>query len=193
MAKNCVVSISPVSPYQEPSPQSSGSGLNAPGGCLSKPTTSAISAAPAASIACAVASADPPVAQPLWTLMNGTPVRPSAETVVSALPAASDPPAAKLDVLPADAGVAQRGAGRDRRHLQARHPLVPSERVDAHADDRDLGGAHSPSAGRKAYVSAPAAPGAGISTSSIGIPMRRRAGSASVSLASTRSSPSSST
>src|SRR5215212_72343 len=86
--------MSPVAPYQEPRPQSSGSGLKAPGGCLSKPTTSAISAAPATSIACAVASADPPVAQPLRTLMNGTPVSPSTDTVVSALPAASDPPAA---------------------------------------------------------------------------------------------------
>src|SRR5687767_15096520 len=94
MAKNCVVSIRPVSPYQEPSPQSSGRGSNAPGGCLSNPTTIAISAAPEASIACAVASADPPVAQPLRTLMKGTPVRPSTDTVVSALPAESDPPAA---------------------------------------------------------------------------------------------------
>src|SRR3954451_1414535 len=94
MAKNCVVSISPVSPYQEPMPHSSGSGLNAPGGCLSKPTTSAISAEPATSIACAVVRAEPPVAQPFLTLMNGTPVSPSTETVVSALPAASEPPAA---------------------------------------------------------------------------------------------------
>src|SRR6476619_2474224 len=95
MAKNCVVSIRPVSPYQEPIPHSSGSGLNAPGGCLSKPTTSASSASPAASIACAVVSAEPPVAQPFLTLMNGTPVRPSTDTDVSALPAASEPPAAK--------------------------------------------------------------------------------------------------
>src|SRR3954471_18021787 len=94
MAKNCVVSIRPVSPYQDPRPHSSGSGLNAPGGCLSKPTTSAISAEPATSIACAVVSADPPVAQPFETLMNGTPVSPSTDTIVSALPAASDPPAA---------------------------------------------------------------------------------------------------
>src|SRR5215210_5009160 len=100
----------PVSPYQDPSPQSSGSGLNAPGGCLSKPTTSATSALPAASIACAVASADPPVAQPLRTLMNGTPVRPSTETVVSALPAASEPPAANstsCQPMPASASAAR--------------------------------------------------------------------------------------
>ena len=193
MAKNCVVSISPVSPYHEPSPQSSGSGLNAPGGCLSKPTTSAISAAPAASIACAVASADPPVAQPLWTLMNGTPVRPSAATIVSALPAASDPPAANSTSCQPMPASPQRGSGRDGGHLQARHPLAAPERVDADADDCDLGRAHSPSAGRKAKVRAPPAPGAGTSTSSIGIPMRRSAGSASVSLASTRSSPGSST
>ena len=76
-------------------PHSSGSGLNAPGGCLSKPTTSAVSALPAVSIACAVISAEPPVAQPFLTLMNGTPVSPSTDTVVSALPAASEPPAAK--------------------------------------------------------------------------------------------------
>ena len=37
MAKNCVVSIRPVSPYQWPSPHASGSALNAPRGCLSKP------------------------------------------------------------------------------------------------------------------------------------------------------------
>ena len=84
----------PVSPYQEPSPSPPAAGSNAPGGCLSNPTTSAISAEPAASMACAVASADPPVAHPLLTLMNGTPVRPSTDTVVSALPAASEPPAA---------------------------------------------------------------------------------------------------
>src|SRR3954452_2926012 len=84
----------PVSPYHEPSPQSSGSGLNAPGGCLSNPTTSATSAAPATSIACAVVSAEPPVAHPFETLMNGTPVSPSTDTIVSALPAASEPPAA---------------------------------------------------------------------------------------------------
>src|SRR5881227_1141164 len=95
MAKNCVVSIRPVSPYQEPSPHSVGSGLNAPGGCLSKPTTSATSAEPDESIACAVVNAEPPVAHPFLTLMNGTPVRPSAATDVSALPAASEPPAAK--------------------------------------------------------------------------------------------------
>jgi hypothetical protein len=37
-------------------------------------------------------SADPPVAQPFETLMNGRPVVPSSVTIVSALPAASDPP-----------------------------------------------------------------------------------------------------
>ena len=183
----------PVSPYHEPSPQSSGSGLNAPGGCLSKPTTSAISAAPAASIACAVASADPPVAQPLWTLMNGTPVRPSAETVVSALPAASDPPAANSTSC--QPTPASRSAARAATAAISR-PDTPSCRPNGWMPTPTTAtsvGAHSGSAGRKAYVSAPPAPGAGISTSSIGIPMRRRAGSASVSLASTRTSPGSST
>ena len=39
--------------------------------------------------------------------MNGTPVRPRTDTVVSALPAASDPPAAKSTSCPADARVAR--------------------------------------------------------------------------------------
>ena len=95
IAKNCVVSMRPDSPYQDPMPHSSGSGLNAPGGCLSKPTTNATSALPADSIACAVIKAEPPVAHPFLTLMKGTPVRPRTDTVVSALPAASEPPAAK--------------------------------------------------------------------------------------------------
>ena len=95
MAKNWVVSIRPVSPYQRPRPQSSGSALNAPGGCLSKPTTRARSADPARSIAWAIVSAEPPVAQPFLTLTNGTPVSPSIATEVSALPAASLPPTAK--------------------------------------------------------------------------------------------------
>ena len=56
----------------------------------------------------------------------------------------------ELHVLPADAGVAQRGPGRDGRHLEARHALVAPERMDADADDRDLGRAHGSSTGRKA-------------------------------------------
>ena len=45
--KNCVVSISPVSPYQSPRPQSAGFGSNAPRGCLSNPMAMTTSAAPA--------------------------------------------------------------------------------------------------------------------------------------------------
>ena len=127
--------------------------------------------------------------------MNGTPVRPRTDTDVSALPAASDPPAAKStssQPMPASASARARG---DRRHLEARHAGVAAERMDADADDRHVVvRAHSPSsAGRKAKVTAPPSPGAGTSTSSIGIPMRSWAGSASVSRASTRTSPGSST
>ena len=86
--------------------------------------------------------------------MNGTPVSPSTDTDVSALPAASEPPAAKSIVLPADAGVVERPAGGDGAHLQAGHAVVPAERVDAEAHDRDVG--RSGSAGRKANVTAPA-------------------------------------
>ncbi len=173
-------------------PHSSGSGLNAPGGCLSKPTTSAVSAAPEASIAWAVVSADPPVAQPFLTLMNGTPVRPSAETVVSALPAGVRAAGGEVDLLPAQAGVGERAAGGDRRHLQAADALVAAERVDAEADDRDVV-AHAAAPGRNANVSAPESPGAGISVSSIGMPISSSSGSTSVSRASTRTSPGSST
>jgi len=68
---------------------------------------------------------------------------------------------------------------------------VAAERVDPEADDRDAAPAVS-STGAKAYVN-PAPPGASISTSSIGIPIRKRAGSRSVSRASTRTWPASST
>ncbi len=43
MAKNCVVTIIPDSPYQAPRPYSAGSELNAPGGCLSNPMAIATS------------------------------------------------------------------------------------------------------------------------------------------------------
>ena len=44
--KNCVVSMRPVSPYQLPMPIDSGSALNAPRGCLSKPIATPTSIAP---------------------------------------------------------------------------------------------------------------------------------------------------
>ena len=143
-------------------PQSSGSGLNAPRGCLSKPTTSATSAAPETSIAWAVVSAVPPVAQPFLTLMNGTPVKPEIDTDVSALPAASDPPAAKSTSCQAMPASASARAGGDRAHLEARTRRrggrtgwMPS------ADDRDVVvAAHSSSStGRNANVSVPRRPG----------------------------------
>ena len=132
-------------------PHSSGSGLNAPGGCLSKPTTSAVSALPAVSIACAVISAEPPVAQPFLTLMNGTPVRPSTDTVVSALPAASEPPAAKSTCsqpMPASASAARAAWAAISR------PETPGWRpngMDAEPDDGDVV-AHRASTGRNANV-----------------------------------------
>lgn len=92
MAKNWVVTMSPSRPYASSSPQSAGRGSKAPRGCLSKPTARATSAAPERIAPTADTRALPPVAQPLRTLMNGTPVRPSSLTSVSALPAASLPP-----------------------------------------------------------------------------------------------------
>jgi hypothetical protein len=46
MAKNWVVSIMPVSPYQRGRPEASGSALKAPRGCLSKPSTTPMSNSP---------------------------------------------------------------------------------------------------------------------------------------------------
>ena len=165
-------------------PHSSGSGLNAPGGCLSKPTTSAVSALPAVSIACAVISAEPPVAQPFLTLMNGTPVSPSTDTVVSALPAASEPPAAKSicsQPRPASVSAARAACAAISRPDDAG---VAAEGVDAEADDGDVV-AHD--TGRNAKVAS------GISVSSISMPISSFEGSDSVRRASTRTSPGSST
>ena len=91
-AKNCVVTISPAAPYQSGRLYSAGIALNAPRGCLSNPTARPRSYSPDRIAICAENSADPPAAQPLRTLMNCAPVRPSCSTIESGLPAASDAP-----------------------------------------------------------------------------------------------------
>ena len=68
----------------------------------------------------ALISALPPVAQPLDTLMNGTPVRPRSLTSVSAAPAADEPPNAYSHVGPVDAGVLQGAASGDGALVAAR-------------------------------------------------------------------------
>ena len=170
-------------------PHSSGSGLNAPGGCLSKPTTSATSALPAASIACAVISAEPPVAQPFLTLMKGTPVRPSTDTVVSALPAASEPPAANSiasQPMPASASAARAAWAAISR------PDTPGWRPKGWMPSPTTATASAlMSLVLHAAWKAKAAPSSRVS--SIAIPIRRRSGSDSVRRASTRTSPGSST
>ena len=93
-AKNWVVSISPVRPYHAPSPKSSGAALKAPRSCLSKPIAMATSADPEVMAWAATVNALPPVAHPLLTLMNVSPVRPRSATSVSAAPADRLPPAA---------------------------------------------------------------------------------------------------
>ena len=118
------------------------------------------------------------------------PVSPSDRHGVSALPAASHPPTAKSMSASRSPASCSAAAHRHLGHLQARHALVTPERVDPHPDDRD---AHEACTGLNAYVTAPLPPGAGTSTSSIGMPMCKRSGSASVSRASTRTSPGSST
>ena len=184
--------MSPVSPYQEPIPHSSGSGLNAPGGCLSNPTTSAMSALPADSIAWAVVSAEPPVAQPFLTLMNGTPVSPTHGHHRVGVARGVRAAGGEVDLLPSDTGIREGGANRMGAHLEAGDAGMAPEGMDPQPDDRDVLG-HRSSTGRNANVMTSARPGAGISVSSIAIPIRSRAGSDSVSLASTRTSPGNST
>ena len=126
-----------------------------------------LGAAGGLSIACAVISAEPPVAQPFLTLMNGTPVSPSTDTVVSALPAASEPPAAKSmssQPRPASASAARAAM---RGHLEAR--TRPSWRPNGWMPRPTI--ATSSCAcprrpERERHASSP--PGAGISVSSIG-------------------------
>ena len=89
----------------------------------------------------------------------------------------------EVDLVPAQAGVGERGAGGVCGHLQAGDAGVAAERVDAEADDGDV----------VAHDSGLKAKGAsGISVSSISIPISSFAGSDSVSRASTRTSPGSS-
>src|SRR5262249_35841080 len=98
----------------------------------------------------------------------------------------------EVDLLPAQARVGERAARGERRHLQGADALVPAERVDAEAGDRDVV-AHPAASGRKANASVPEAPGAGISVSSIAMPISSSSKPTSVSRASTRTSPGSST
>ena len=61
----------------------------------------------------AATRAAPPVAQPLITLVNGRPVSPSRLTIVSGLPAESEPPTANwmsAQLIPASARAARAAA-----------------------------------------------------------------------------------
>ncbi len=69
--------------------------------------------------------------------MNGTPVRPSWETSVSASPAAADPPNAYSTLRPLDAGIGQRQPRRVRSLLEAGHG-VAAERVHPGTDDEHV-------------------------------------------------------
>ena len=91
---NTEVNARPLAPYQAPRPNATGSMVKAPRGWESNPTTAAKSAAPAEIACTAEISELLPVAQPLRTLRNGTPVSPSSVTSVSALPADMLPPTA---------------------------------------------------------------------------------------------------
>ena len=122
--------------------------------------------------------------------MNGTPVRPEDRHGRVGVARRVRSAGGEVHLRPADARVGERGARGDRRHLEARHAGMAAEGVDADADDRRRRScSFASSAGRKAKVTAPPSPGAGTSTSSIGMPMRSCGGSASVSRASTRTSP----
>ena len=139
IAKNCVVSIRPVSPYQLPMPIDSGSALNAPRGCLSKPIATPRSNGP---------GADRRVGHRQRAAAGGAPVpdvderQPGEpELVDEGVGVATVPAAAEreLDVVPADAGVGEREAGRVHGLLAAGDAVVAAERVDADPDDRHTG------------------------------------------------------
>ncbi len=155
--------------------------------------------APARMLASTIVSALPPVAHPFQTLTNGTPVSPSSADERVGVAAVATPAECALHVLPADAGVGERLAGGVDRLLPTRR-VVPSEGMDADADDGDAHVGHcparAPTTGRNANVTT-SLPSArrlnGTTTSSIGAPISSRSGSFSVSSDSTMTSPSSST
>ena len=96
--------------------------------------------------------------------MNGTPVRPSTDTIVSALPAASEPPAANSTSCQPMPGVARaRARAATAAISQPGHALVPAERVDADADDRDVVTLIVLQRARRHRSRAPSPPGAGTS------------------------------
>ena len=75
----------PWSPYHCGSPDTDGSAPNAPRGCLSSPTPTAISASPSATSRAASVSSEFPVAQPLNVARAGNPVMPTRPVIASGL------------------------------------------------------------------------------------------------------------
>ena len=149
----------------------------------------------------AIVSALPPVAQPFQTLTNGSPVRPSSLTRVSASPPSRLPPKANCGLVPPDAGVGEGERGwRATRLLPARHAVGAAERVHADADDGDARRWSlmrcRPRRGAEGEGDDVGAVGGvvnGTTTSSIGWPISSSSGSAVVSRDSTITSPASST
>ena len=115
--------------------------------------------------------------------MNGTPVRPSRATIVSGLPAASDPPTAKPMSPQREAGVRQRRPGRGHGQVQPGLAFVTAERVDAdpghghaafaHARTSAPAGPRPVASGANAYAATvvPSERGNGSITSRIGMPI----------------------
>ena len=83
--KNFVVTNCPSSPYHDGHAYWRGSALNAPGRCLSMPTAMPRSWSPSRIVLAARLSALAAVAQPLYTSVNGMPVRPISATTASGL------------------------------------------------------------------------------------------------------------
>ena len=85
MPKNLVVTNWPSSPYHDGQAYRRGSAPNAPGGCLSIPTAIPRSWSPRRMVLAASVNALAAVAHPLYTSVNGIPVRPSSATTASGL------------------------------------------------------------------------------------------------------------
>ncbi len=83
--KNFVVMNWPTSPYHDGHAYRRGSAVNAPGMCLSIPTAIPSSESPSRIVFAASVSALAAVAHPLYTSVNGMPVRPISATTASGL------------------------------------------------------------------------------------------------------------
>ena len=195
MPKNCVVSISPVSPYQLPIPSPRDVGRTRPAGAVEPDHQSEVGGLRDEHCVCGrqrrgsgrAAVLDVDERHP-----GQTEPRHARVGVAGGVRAAGR----EADLAPRHAGVGERRPGCVDGHVEAGDAFVSAERVDPRPDDRDVLGRHAcSSTAAKAKVTrcSPAGLSAAVVARRIGMPIRRRAGSGSDRSPSTRISPPSST